>query len=97
MVVVGSTVVGGVVGGELRGGEGYGSEVSFGLRWSPIEAEALGSSARTRGDYWWCWLGERVAGCDVLHRSSAAAELAGDEEDGHYGSIHCLGSARREV
>ena len=56
-MVAGSTVVGGVAGGELRGGEGYGSEVSFGLRWFPIEAEALGSSARTRGSEWWRWMG----------------------------------------
>ena len=49
MVVVGSMVVGGVAGGELRGGGGYASEVVFGLRWFPIEAEALGSSARTKG------------------------------------------------
>ena len=55
-------VVGGVAGGELRGGEGYGSEVSFGLRWFPIEAEALGSSARTRGSDWWRWMGGEVSG-----------------------------------
>ena len=87
----------GIAGGELRGGEGYGGEVLFVLRWSLIEDEQLGSSARTRGSDWWCWLGERVAGCDESHRSLAAAELAGVEEDGHYGSIHCLGSARRKV
>ena len=97
MVVAGSSEVEGIAGGELRGGGGYGSEVGFGLRWFPIEAETLGSSARTRGSYWWRWLGEGVTGCDVSHRSLAAAALAADEEDGHYGSIHCLGSARRKV
>ena len=78
-----------VTGGELRGGRGYGSKGGFGLRWFPIEAEALGSSARTRGSEWWRWMGGGVAGCDVLHRSSAAAELAGVGEDGFFGSIHC--------
>ena len=42
-------------------------------------------------------MGEGVTGCDVSHRNLAAAELAGDEEDGHYGSIHCLGSNRGKV
>ena len=97
MVVAGSSEVEGVAGGELRGGGGYGGEVVFGLRWSPIKAEVLGSSARAMGSDWWRWMGGGVAGCDVSHRSLAVAELAGDEEDGHYGSIHCLGSARREV
>ena len=81
-VVVGSTVVGGVAGGELRGGGGYGSEVGFGLRWFPIEAEALGSSARTRGSEWWRWMGGGVAGCDEWHRKAAAAEPDGVGEDG---------------
>ena len=44
-MVAGSPEVEGVAGGDLRGGGGYGSEVGFGLRWFPIEAEALGSSA----------------------------------------------------
>ena len=78
----------GIAGGELRGGEGYGGEVLFVLRWSLIEDEQLGSSARTRGSDWWCWLGERVAGCDESHRSLAAAELAGVEEDGPLRSIY---------
>ena len=89
MVVAGSSEVEGIAGGKLRGGGGYGGEVVFGLRWSPIEVGLLGSSARTRGSYWWRWLGERVAGCDILHRSSAAAELAGVGEDGLLRSIHC--------
>ena len=88
-VVVGSSGVEEIAGGELHGGGGYGGEVVFGLRWSPIEVGLLGSSARTRGSYWWRWLGERVAGCDVFHRSSAAAELAGVGEDGLLRSIHC--------
>ena len=87
-VVVGSTVVGGVAGGELRGGGGYGSEVGFGLRWFPIEAEALGSSARTRGSEWWRWMGEGVPGCDEWHRKAAAAEPAGGGGDGLFRSIH---------
>lgn len=88
-MVAGSSEVGGVAGGELRGGEGYGGEVVFGLRWSPIEVGQMGSFARTRGSYWWRWLSERVAGCDVLHQSLAAAELAGVGEDGLLPSIHC--------
>ena len=70
----------------------YGGEVTIVLRWSPIEFGQLGSSARLRGGSWWRWIGERVAGCDESHRSLAAAELAGVEEDGHYGSIHRMGS-----
>ena len=81
-----------VTGGELRGGCRFGSKVSFGLWWSLVEAEALGSSATLWGDVWWRWIGGGGPGCDVLLRSSAAAELAGVEEDGHYGSIHCVGS-----
>ena len=96
-MVHGSSEVEGIAGGELRGGGGYGGEVVFGLRWSPIKAEVLGSSARTRESYWWRWLGERVAGPDVLHRSLAAAELAGVGEDGHYGSIYCVGSSTGSV
>ena len=37
LVVAGSSEVEGIAGGELRGGGGYGGEVVFGLRWSPIE------------------------------------------------------------
>ena len=36
-VVAGPSEVGGVAGGELRDGGGYGGEVIFVLRWSPIE------------------------------------------------------------
>ena len=69
--------------------ESFGGEVLFVLRWSLIEDEQLGSSARTRGSDWWCWLGERVAGCDESHRSLAAAELAGVGEGGPLRSIYC--------
>ena len=86
-----------VTGGELRGGRWFGSKVGFGLWWSLVEAEALGSSARLWGSFWWCWLGERVAGCDESHRSLAAAGLAGVEGDGHYRSIHYAGSSTRSV
>ena len=96
-MVVGSTVVGGVAGGELRGGGGYGSEVGFRLRWFPIEAEALGSSARARGSEWWRWMGEGVPGCDEWHRKAAAAEPAGVGGDGLFRSIHCLGSSRAKA
>ena len=93
-MVVGSMVVGGVAGGELRGGGGYGSEVGFGLRWFPIEAEALGSSARTRGSEWSRWMGGGVSGCDEWHRRAAAAEPAGVGEDGLFRSIHGKGRTR---
>ena len=93
-MVAGSTVVGGVAGGELRGGGGYGSEVGFGLRWFPIEAEAQGSSARARGSEWWRWMGKGVRGCDEWHRKAAAAEPAGVGADGLFRPIHCLGSSR---
>ena len=78
-----------VTGGELRGGGGYGGEVIFGFRWSLVEPEALGSSARLRRSSWWRWIGRGRLGCDVFHRSSAAAELAGVGEDGLLRSIHC--------
>ena len=35
-----------VTGGELRGGRRFGSRVGFGLRWSLVEAEALGKIGR---------------------------------------------------
>ena len=38
--------------GELRGGRGFGSRVSFGLWWSLVESEVLGSSARPWGCVW---------------------------------------------
>ena len=82
-MVVGSSEVEGVAGGELRGGGGYGNEVGFGLWWFPIEAEALGSSTRTRGSGWWRWLAGGVPGCDEWHRTAAAAEPAGVGEEGH--------------
>ena len=78
-------------------GEGYGGEVLFVLRWSPIETEQLGSSARLRGGSWWRWIGERVAGSDESCRSLAAAELAGVEGDGHHRSIHYAGSSTRSA
>ena len=93
-MVVGPTVVEGVTSGELRSGGGYGSEWGFGLRWFPIEAEALGSSARTRGSEWWRWMGEGVPGCDEWHRKAAAAEPARGGGDGLFRSIHCLVSSR---
>ena len=37
-----------VTSGELHDGGGYGGEVIFGFRWSLVEPEALGSSARER-------------------------------------------------
>ena len=35
----------------------------------------------------------RGPSCDVMHWIAAATELAGVEEDGHYGSIYCVGSS----
>ena len=55
-----------VTGGELRGGRWFGSKVGFGLWWSLVEAEALGSSARLWGDGWWRWMGGGGSGCDAL-------------------------------
>ena len=78
-----------VTGGELRGGRRFGSKVSFGLRWSPIKVEALGSSAWTRGSEWWRWMGGGVAGCGEWHRNAAAAEPAGVGEDGYQPPIAC--------
>ena len=66
--------------------------LSLELWWSLVEAEVLGSSARLWGDGWWRWMGGGGSGCDVLDRSSAAAELAGDEEEGPSPSIAGCGS-----
>ena len=96
-MVEGSSAVEGIAGGELRGGEGYGGEVLFVLRWSLIEDEQLGSSARTRGGDWWCWIGGGGLGCDERHWIAAATELAGVEEDSHYRSIYCVGSSTGSV
>ena len=71
-----------VTGGELRGGRWFGSRVGFGLRWSLVEAEALGSSARLWGSSWWCWIGGGSSGCDEWLWIAAATELAGDKEEG---------------
>ena len=78
-----------VTGGELRGGRRFGSKVSFGLWWSLVEAEALGSSARLWGDVWWRWIGGGGSGCDALHWIEAAVAAAGGGEDDLPGSIGC--------
>ena len=82
-----------VTGGELRGGRRFGSRVGFGLRWSLVEAEALGSSARLWGDSWWRWIGGGSPGCDEWHWIAAATELAGDEEERTFSSIAGCGRA----
>ena len=86
-MVEGSSEVEGIAGGELRGGGGYGGEVVFGLRWSPIEAEALGSSARLWGNSWWHRIGGGGPGCGEWPWIAAATELAGDEEGRTFPSI----------
>ena len=82
-----------VTGGELRGGRRFGSRVGFGLRGSLVEAEALESSARLWGNSWWRWIGGGGPGCGELLQSSAAVELAGDEEESPSSSIAGYGSA----
>jgi hypothetical protein len=72
----------GVTGGELRGGDGFGRDWGLGLWWLPIEAEVMGGSARSRGVGRWRWMGGGGPGCDERDWDVAAAELAGDEEDG---------------
>ena len=42
-----------VTGGELRGGRWFGRKWGFELRWSLVEFERLGGSARSRGVVWW--------------------------------------------
>ena len=70
-----------VTSGELRGGRWFGSKWGFGLWWSLVVAEALGSSARLWGDSWWRWMGGGRSGCDVWHWIAAATELAGGGEE----------------
>ena len=86
-MVVGSTVVEGVAGGELRGGGGFGWFRIYELRWSLVESEALGSSARPWGNVWWCWMDGGGPGCDVLYWIAAATELAGGGEESFPTSI----------
>ena len=76
-----------VTGGELRGGRWFGSKGGFGLWWSLVDAEALGSSARLWGDGWWRWMGGGGSGCDALHWIEAVTELAGDGEESFPTSI----------
>ena len=76
-MLVGSTVVEGVTGGELRGGGDLGWFGVFELRWSLVESEALGSSARTRGSEWWRWMGEGVPGCLELGLQTHMARWIG--------------------
>ena len=48
----------------------------------------LGSSVRTRGNYWWPWIGGGSSGFKEWHWIAAATELAGDEEEGTFpGSV----------
>ena len=72
----------GVAGSELRGGRRLRESWGFTLRWFPSEFEVLGGSARSRGRGWWHWLDGRGSGCDERSRGVAAAEPAGDGEDG---------------
>ena len=67
----------GAAGGELRGGRRFGSDWGFGLRWFPIEAEALGSSARSWGVERWRWKDGGGSVRDEWDRR------AGVEEDGY--------------
>ena len=92
-MVVGQAGTEEVTGGELRGGRWFGSKGGFRLWWSLVEAEALGSSARLWGDVWWRWMHGGGPGCDELLQSSAAVELAGDEEESPSSSIAGYGSA----
>ena len=83
----------GVASSELRGGGGFGRIWGFGLRWFPVEAEGWGGSARSRGRGWEHWMDGGGPACDELNRSVAAAELAGDEEDGLPPSMAGYGGA----
>ena len=84
----------GVAGGELRGGGGFGRIWGFGLWWFPVEAERLGGSTRSRGGACKHWMDGGCSACDVWHRSVAAAELIGDEEEGFPPSIAGRGGFR---
>ena len=90
-------VMEGVAGGELRGGGGFGRIWGTGLRWLPVEAEGLGGSARSRGRRWWHWRDGKGSACDEWHRSMAAAQLIGDEEEGFLPSIAGCGGSREMV
>ena len=93
-VVEGLAGTQGVAGGELRGGRRFGSNWGLVLRWFLVEAEGLGGSARSRGRGWWHWRDGRGSACDEWHRSMAAAELIGDEEEGFPPSISGRGGFR---
>ena len=72
----------GVAGGELRGGRRLRESWGFVLQWFPVEAEGLGGFARSRGTGRWLWMGWGGLACDEMDRRAAAAELAGDGEEG---------------
>ena len=84
----------GVAGGELRGGQWLWDNWGLELRWLPVEAEMLGGSARSRGRGWWHWMEWGGSARDAWHRSVAAAELIGDEEEGFPPSIAGCGGFR---
>ena len=84
----------GVAGGELRGGRWFRVDRGLELWWLPIGLERWGGSARLRGVGRWHWMSWGGPARDVRHRSVAAAELAGDEEEGLPPSIVGYGSTR---
>ena len=77
----------GVAGGELRGGRWFRVDRGLELWWLPIGLERWGGSARARGVGRWRWMSCGGPARDVRHRSVAAAELAGDEEEGSSPSL----------
>ena len=84
----------GVAGGKLRGRRWLLVDRGLELRWLPIVFERWGGSARSRGVGRWRWMSWGGPARDVRHRSVAAAELAGDEEEGLPPSIVGYGSTR---
>ena len=80
-----------------RGSDGGAVGRQGGLECSGEWSRAGCGSARLRGARRWRWKDRGGSARDVWHRSVAAAELAGDEEDGLPPSLAGYGSARGMV
>ena len=83
----------GVGGGELCSGLQFREFWGFGLWCFPIGTEGVGGSARLRGEGWKHGRGLGTLVLARFHRSEAAAEPIGDDEDNRHPLITGYGGA----